>query len=86
MIPDHFTKFIDDRSLFWQRMFTAMTKFSVQFTLPVDNPVNNVRCKAKNGKFSFEVPLNHPDAHTMGLLQLLEASKYLEKPRDIHKT
>lgn len=50
-----------------------MTHYQVQFTLPVDNPVNNVRKTVVKGGYIFEVPLNHPDAHNMGFMDLIAA-------------
>jgi len=52
-----------------------MTTYTVQFVLPVDNPVNKVAVTRAKGHMRFEVPLNHPDAHTMGLMQLIAAAE-----------
>lgn len=48
-------------------------KFSVQYIWPVDNPEYNVGMERRRRVFKFFVPINHPDAHTMGFQQLLEA-------------
>lgn len=52
-----------------------MTAYTVQYVLPVDNPVNNVRLTRKKQVMIFEVPINYPDAHEMTLRQLIEASE-----------
>lgn len=52
-----------------------MTSYKVQFVLPVDNPVSNVsQCRGK-GYHEFLVPINHPNAHTMGYQELLGAAQ-----------
>lgn len=52
-----------------------MTRYVVQYVLPVDNPVSNVAMRrTKMGTF-FEVPLNHPDAHSMGYCDLIAAAE-----------
>ena len=52
-----------------------MTKYTVQYTLPVDNPVNNVSMTRAKGHMTFDVPLNHPEAHKMHLMDLLAAAE-----------
>jgi hypothetical protein len=52
-----------------------MTRYEVQFELPVDNPVNNVGKCVHNGVVIFCVPLNHPDAHIMGYADLIAAAQ-----------
>jgi len=52
-----------------------MTSFTVQFVMPVDNPVNKVSMKRQKHHFTFEVPLNHPDAHKMSLMDLIAAAE-----------
>jgi hypothetical protein len=52
-----------------------MTQYQVQFVLPVDNPAKNVRVTKRKQLFTFEVPVNHPDAHTMGFMDLLAAAE-----------
>lgn len=52
-----------------------MTMFQVQFVLPVDNPEKNVRVTKRKQLFTFEVPVNHPDAHQMGFMDLLAAAE-----------
>jgi hypothetical protein len=52
-----------------------MTSYTVQFTLPVDNPVNKVRMTRVKQHMTFEVPLNHPDAHKMHLMDLIAAAE-----------
>lgn len=52
-----------------------MTSYSVQYSLPVDNPVNKVSvCKGKSN-WEFLVPINHPDAHNMGFMDLCAAQE-----------
>jgi len=52
-----------------------VTKYLVQYTLPCDNPVNSVSMKRGKGVCSFQVPINHPDAHRMGFSDLLAAAE-----------
>lgn len=52
-----------------------MTSYTVQITMPVDKPVNNVRMTRVKHHMTFEVPLNHPDVHTMSLMDLIAAAE-----------
>lgn len=52
-----------------------MTKYEVQFELPVDNPENNVAMRRKQGAITFFVPINHPKAHNLGFQDLLDAAQ-----------
>lgn len=52
-----------------------MTTYTVQFTLPVDNPMNNVLIERRKGHMTFLLPLNYPDAHNMGFKDLLAAAE-----------
>jgi len=52
-----------------------MTSYTVQFKLPVDNPVNNVSMVKRGGDMLFEVPLNYPNAHTVTLAELVLAAE-----------
>lgn len=52
-----------------------MTTYVVQFTYPVDNPTNKVRLTKDKGVMHFEVPLNHPEAHSMGFMDLCAAAE-----------
>lgn len=52
-----------------------MTSYSVQYSLPVDNPVNNVSKHVGKGFIRFTVPINHPDAHNMGFQDLIAAAE-----------
>jgi hypothetical protein len=52
-----------------------MTSYTVQYTLPVDNPVNKVSMTKRKSHMTFEVPLNHPDAHKMDLMDLIAAAE-----------
>lgn len=56
-----------------------MTKYDVQFELPCEDPVNKVRMERRRGVIHFFVPLNHPDAHNLGLSDLIEAVERAEK-------
>lgn len=52
-----------------------MTAYTVQYTLPVDNPVNKVRVTRVKGHITFEVPINYPDAHCVTFRELVEAGE-----------
>lgn len=52
-----------------------MTTYQVQFVLPVNNPVSNVSMRRVKGTMFFEVPINHPDAHNMSLMDLIAAAE-----------
>ena len=52
-----------------------MTSYTVQFSLPVDNPVNKVSVTRKKSHLTFDVPLNHPEAHKMNLMDLIAAAE-----------
>lgn len=53
----------------------TMTEYSVQYVLPVDNPEKKVLVTKRKGCYSFEVPVNHPEAHSMGFMDLLAAAE-----------
>lgn len=52
-----------------------MTRYTVQYIMPVDNPVSNVSMRRGRGFIEFLVPLNYPDAHKMNLSDLIAASE-----------
>jgi hypothetical protein len=52
-----------------------MTTYTVQYALPVDNPVSNVSMSKRNKTITFQVPINHPDAHKMGFMDLMAAAE-----------
>lgn len=52
-----------------------MTRYEVQFELPMDNPVNNVSKRVTKQGTTFFVPINHPDAHNMGYQDLIAAQE-----------
>jgi len=52
-----------------------MTQYTVQYLLPVNNPVSNVSAKRSRDVIHFSVPLNHPDAHSMGFMDLIAAAE-----------
>lgn len=58
---------------------TGVTGYQVQFTLPVDNPVNKVRKTRKNHVIIFDIPINFPDVHNLGYADLLLAADAAEK-------
>lgn len=55
--------------------YCEMTSYSVQFVMPVDNPVNKVAMKRSKHHMMFEVPLNYPEAHNLCLRELLDAAE-----------
>lgn len=52
--------------------------YSVQFVLPVDNPVDNVRRTIRKGFVSFEVPVNYPSIHKLNYAELILAATRAE--------
>lgn len=52
--------------------------FAIQFTLPVDNPVNNVVKRIRKGGYIFEVPINTPDIHKLTYADLLVMAEEAE--------
>lgn len=50
-----------------------MTRFEVQYVLPVNDPVNNIGVFQRKKFLTFLVPINHPVAHNIGLQDLLAA-------------
>lgn len=52
-----------------------MTTYTVQYTLPVDNPVSKVSVRRQKAHMVFDVPINHPSAHKMGLMDLIAAAE-----------
>jgi len=52
-----------------------MTRYIVQFELPVDNPEKNVRIRRSQQGVTFFVPLNHPDLLTMTYPDLVAAAE-----------
>ena len=51
----------------------GMTSYQVQFVLPVDNPEKNVRRSCEKGTWTFEVPINYPNAHNLSYMDLVAA-------------
>ncbi len=60
---------------FPRRSLMPMTTYTVQYILPVDNPVSNVSMERKKSVTIFLVPINHPDAHNMGYADLIAAAE-----------
>lgn len=58
-------------------------RYSVQWILPVNNPVENVRLIRQPGELLFEVPINYPNCEQLGLAQLLDAVAESEVVRTI---
>lgn len=58
--------------------------FSVQFILPVDNPVDNVVKRRVKGGYIFEVPINTPDIHSLNLTQLLILAEEASNVHIVH--
>lgn len=52
-----------------------MTRYEVQFIMPVDNPVNNVSMTKRKGAFVFFVPINYPDVQKLSLFDLIDAQR-----------
>jgi hypothetical protein len=50
-----------------------MKRYTVQFEMPCEYPVNNVRMICRKNVNHFFVPINHKDAHNMGYQDLLAA-------------
>lgn len=61
------------------------TRYEVQFTIPCEEPENNVRRKFKRGTYCFEVPINHPLAHNLGYQDLLAAAIRYEGIHTVHR-
>lgn len=59
-------------------------RYIVQFELPVNNPEDKVRMTLKGSVRTFFVPINHPNAHTMGFQQLIEAKERGMNSATIH--
>lgn len=56
-----------------------MKAYKVQFLLPVNNPVDNIRIIRKKSVVVFEVPVNTPDLHELGYRQLVAWAEAAEK-------
>lgn len=52
----------------------SMTRYVVQFVLPVDNPTMNVSIRRAKEYIEFNVPINYPDAHDVTFSELLDAA------------
>lgn len=67
---------------------TSFHGWEVQLTMPVDNPVYNVRMKSKKRCYIFEVPINYPNVHNAGFEELFQAqarSKKFALSTDLNK-
>lgn len=61
------------------------TGYVVQFCMPVDNPVNNVRKRREKGVVIFDVPINFPNIHNLTYVQLYLASEETAKSATFHR-
>lgn len=52
--------------------------YQVQFTLPVDNPEDNVVKIIRRTVIHFEVPVNYPSFEQVGYAELLRVAKVKE--------
>lgn len=59
--------------------------FAIQFVLPVDNPVDNVRKMWRKNGYIFEVPINTPDLHKLTYADLLIMAEEAEVAHPIHR-
>lgn len=62
-----------------ERPLPLNQRYGVQFTFPCEDPLDKVSVTLKKGIPTFQVPSNHPLAHTMGLSGLVRAVKFAEK-------
>lgn len=60
------------------RRYFPLGHIRIQFELPVDNPVNNVRIKGERKGLTIFVPINLPGVHNLTLLEILELAKPTE--------
>jgi len=61
-----------------RRIYYPLECISVQFELPVDNPVDNVRISRAKRGLRIYAPINLPDIHNLTLLQLVRLAKPVE--------
>jgi hypothetical protein len=61
-----------------RRRYFPLACVTIQFELPVDNPVNNVRVKGERKGLTIFVPINYPDVHKKTPLQLLKDATPVE--------
>lgn len=54
--------------------YNVHLRYVVQYVMPVDNPENKVCVTYRRGVYIFEIPLNHPHVHTIGLKDLIDAT------------
>lgn len=64
----------------------ACQGYAVQFTMPVDNPVDNVRLIREQRRYIFEVPINHPAIHCLTFADLVREAARCEDIRLIHRS
>lgn len=55
-----------------------MKSYQVQFALPCENPVDNIRKTRKKDVLVFEVPINTPNCEQLGISDLLRMAKPVE--------
>lgn len=61
------------------KTYPTTQRFGVQFTFACEDPLNNVRVTLLRGVPTFQVPMNHPLVHNMGLEELTRAVAFGEK-------
>lgn len=52
-----------------------MKAYQVQFVLPCEDPVNNVRMIRRKTTLVFELPINYPSCEQVGLAELMRVAK-----------
>jgi len=50
-------------------------RFVVQYELPCEKPEDNVRMTRGKRSYRFSVPINLPDAHSLGFVQLFHLAE-----------
>lgn len=58
--------------------------WSVQFTMPCEQPENNVRVRREKKALCFDVPINLPEIHNLTLAQLILLAQRTAKSPTIH--
>lgn len=53
--------------------FSERLAYVIQYTIPVNNPEDNVFVRCSKGVHVFELPINHPFAHNISLRDLIDS-------------